>query len=250
MKDEINKDELGKRIKKIRSNLGQTAEVFGQNFDPPANRSLVSSWENGRYVPGPSRVKKIAKLADISVNELLYGRGYAVEYPVEYHFIKKNLNEAYLSFKNHEQIAKKLDKKNIDYEVESYLLIYANDFSTSPLFKQAIDTKDNSLFKSLLKNDIEEKLFFSDEKYGYIREVVYNLYKLSDLLGNIRGTYEQEHDKLPPYSERISEILNRALSEIVELLGEEETTKTLNKIHDYDLNLESDFNIFDYQEEE
>lgn len=73
MKDEIDKDELGERIKKIRSSLGQTAEVFGKNFDPPANRSLVSSWENGRYVPGPSRVKKIAELGGISVDELLHG---------------------------------------------------------------------------------------------------------------------------------------------------------------------------------
>lgn len=73
MDKEVNKDELGKRIKKIRADLGQTAEVFGKHFEPNANRSLVSAWENGRYVPSPERLKKIAELGGMSVDELLYG---------------------------------------------------------------------------------------------------------------------------------------------------------------------------------
>lgn len=73
MDKEVNKGELGKRIKKIRADLGETAEVFGKHFKPNANRSLVSAWENGRYVPSPERLKKIAELGEMSVDELLYG---------------------------------------------------------------------------------------------------------------------------------------------------------------------------------
>lgn len=71
--DDVNKKKLGERIKKIRLELGDTTEVFGKRFDPPANRSLVSAWENGRYIPNPERLKSLAELGGISVNELLHG---------------------------------------------------------------------------------------------------------------------------------------------------------------------------------
>ena len=61
----------GERIKDIRLELGETLEEFGKRFDPPANRSLVSGWENGRYLPSPERLKVIAELGDTTVNQLL-----------------------------------------------------------------------------------------------------------------------------------------------------------------------------------
>ena len=62
----------GERIKDIRLELGETLEEFGKRFNPPANRSLVSGWENGRYLPSPERLKVIAELGGISVHELIY----------------------------------------------------------------------------------------------------------------------------------------------------------------------------------
>ena len=62
----------GERIKDIRLELGETLEEFGKRFNPPANRSLVSGWENGRYLPSPERLKVIAELGGISVRELIY----------------------------------------------------------------------------------------------------------------------------------------------------------------------------------
>lgn len=70
---EINKKEVGQRIRGIRASLGETAEKFGERFDPVANRGLVSAWENGRYLPNNERLVTIADIADISVDELLYG---------------------------------------------------------------------------------------------------------------------------------------------------------------------------------
>lgn len=60
----------GERIKDIRLELGETLETFGKRFDPPANRSLVSGWENNRYTPSPERLKAIAELGGTTVEEL------------------------------------------------------------------------------------------------------------------------------------------------------------------------------------
>lgn len=61
----------GERIKNIRLELGETLEKFGKRFNPPANRSLVSGWENNRYTPSPERLKVIAELGGIQVKELV-----------------------------------------------------------------------------------------------------------------------------------------------------------------------------------
>ena len=61
----------GERIKNIRLELGETLEKFGKRFNPPANRSLVSGWENNRYIPSPERLKVIAELGGIQVKELV-----------------------------------------------------------------------------------------------------------------------------------------------------------------------------------
>lgn len=66
----IDKKEVGQRIRRIRASLGETAEKFGERFDPVANRGSVSAWENGRYLPNNERLVTIAGLAGVSVDEL------------------------------------------------------------------------------------------------------------------------------------------------------------------------------------
>ena len=61
----------GEQIKSIRLELGETLEEFGKKFIPPANRSLVSGWENNRYLPSPERLKEIAEIGDVSVEGLI-----------------------------------------------------------------------------------------------------------------------------------------------------------------------------------
>lgn len=64
---------VGNRIRDIRLELGETMEEFGKRFSPPANKSIVSSWENGRYLPNKARLKAIADIGGMTVEELLYG---------------------------------------------------------------------------------------------------------------------------------------------------------------------------------
>lgn len=69
---QLEKEELGTRIKNIRLKKGMTTKEFGSLLG--ATDSNVTSWEKGRTSPNPERLKTIAKIADISVDTLLYGR--------------------------------------------------------------------------------------------------------------------------------------------------------------------------------
>ena len=62
---------VGDKIKSIRLKRGETLEEFGKRFNPPANKGLVSGWENGRYAPNTKRLKRIAELENMTVDELL-----------------------------------------------------------------------------------------------------------------------------------------------------------------------------------
>lgn len=70
---EIDKNEVGKRIKTIRINLKETTAEFAKHFNPPASDSLVSRWERGVNLPNNERIKEIARLGNLSVDQLLYG---------------------------------------------------------------------------------------------------------------------------------------------------------------------------------
>lgn len=71
MKTKINKKAVGSRIKQIRTNKGYTLESFGKLFG--ASKSNVQKWETGFTLPNKERLATIAKIADITVNELMYG---------------------------------------------------------------------------------------------------------------------------------------------------------------------------------
>lgn len=129
-KTELDKIEVGKKIKEIRLSRGETAEVFGKYFDPPANRGLVSGWENGRYLPSPERLKVIAELGKISVIDLIE---YRPSVPLIYQEV--------------------LDSKKINPNERELLLEIKNEFI--PLLEERIQsakTKDN-LKKELYVTD-------------------------------------------------------------------------------------------------
>lgn len=67
----INKKQVGHRIKSIRQEKGMTLQEFGNLFN--ASRGNVSVWENGSSIPSNERLTQIAKIGNITVDELLYG---------------------------------------------------------------------------------------------------------------------------------------------------------------------------------
>lgn len=76
-------NEVGKRIRKIRKDKGLTMEEFGKLFDPIASKGVVSNWENNYNLPNNERLKRIAELGEITLNELLYGRIDEIEFDRE-----------------------------------------------------------------------------------------------------------------------------------------------------------------------
>lgn len=63
--------EIGKRIKNIRTSLELDQKQFAKKIN--ATVSALSNWENGRNKPNMEKLSNIAKLGNITVNELLYG---------------------------------------------------------------------------------------------------------------------------------------------------------------------------------
>lgn len=68
---EINKKEVGSRIKQIRLRQGLTLAAFGEQFC--ARKGNVQQWEIGVSLPSKKRMIKMCKIANITLNELLYG---------------------------------------------------------------------------------------------------------------------------------------------------------------------------------
>ena len=77
----IDKKETGNRIKQIRFSKGDTLEDFGIRIARVLNipsskapsKSNVSKWEAGSSLPNKIRLKAIADIGEIPVEELLYG---------------------------------------------------------------------------------------------------------------------------------------------------------------------------------
>lgn len=62
---------IGNNIKNIRIGLGLTMSEFGKQFEPEASDSIVSRWESDVSMPSTKRIKRIAELGAVSVEELL-----------------------------------------------------------------------------------------------------------------------------------------------------------------------------------
>lgn len=71
---DVNTDEVGFRIREIRKEtLGLSMADFAEKIDGKAKSGTVSNWETGKNLPNNERIKRIAELGNISVDELLYG---------------------------------------------------------------------------------------------------------------------------------------------------------------------------------
>lgn len=142
---EIDKNLVGKRINSIRKENGLSMEKFGSLIDG-ASKGLVNNWEKGVNLPNNKRIKLIATLGRISVNELLYGDLSNYIHSLAYDY-KKNLDNTYfkesLNWGLNEQfeqlvntLVSRVKEKHLSYEdkdtilqeLESLITIYFGDF--------------------------------------------------------------------------------------------------------------------------
>nr|DAJ67319.1 MAG TPA: helix-turn-helix domain protein [Caudoviricetes sp.] len=69
--EKIDKKAVGARIRAIRENVGMTMVEFGEWLS--TTQSAVSNWERGENLPNKYRIKRIATIGKISVQDLLHG---------------------------------------------------------------------------------------------------------------------------------------------------------------------------------
>jgi transcriptional regulator with XRE-family HTH domain len=124
-----NKIEVGKRIKQIRLSKGDTLESFGiriakvlnTSSDEAPSKSNVLKWETGFALPNKLRLKAIADIANITVEELLGTDISEIDNIIssnDLDEIKKILNETYKQIDEASEMIKegqeRINKLNIN----------------------------------------------------------------------------------------------------------------------------------------
>ena len=181
----INNIEVGNRIKQIRLSKGDTLEEFGiriaQTLNISSNKapskSNVSKWETGSSLPNKTRLKAIADIDDITVNELLYGNP-AIKNSVE--------DEQTKYLKNYVNNKKDVFKQNVKLLTPATL---------SGLLTLGLGFK-KSMTDAITDYEAHQKRIQALEKFGqkYIDEN-YNNYTYDKYLQDFPNSNPQEFEK-------------------------------------------------------
>lgn len=150
---------IGNRIRKIRTSLQMDQKQFSEIINTTV--SALSNWENGRNKPNMEKLKRIAQLADISVEELLYGT-----------IFRQRFNEYWTQLINNKEYC----INNVVDTSNEYCINNVIDTSNEYFIKNVVDTSkedykiDQKEFEYIKSN--KEKLY--DIFYKNILEYGYN----------------------------------------------------------------------------
>lgn len=183
---DIDKFEVGKRIKNIRLNKSKNLREFGELIsknlkeDKNISDSIVSRWEKGVSIPSAKRLKEIANIGNVSVNYLLYG------VKVTYEDIEDNINTVSMKNEIMSDFKRFLKYYLLYSEYNTYsiktvellnLLFDHADYNITTLTKSLYDLVSNKKFSFyqhgvyLLLNEDFSKLHVQ----LYLTEFIYNL---------------------------------------------------------------------------
>ena len=146
---QLEKEKLGTRIKNIRLKKGMTTKEFGSLLG--ATDSNVTSWEKGRTSPNPERLKTIAKIADISVEELLYGN-----------ILRHYFNEHWTQLIKNEDTAKdyyNINQKEFEYVQSSKEKVYDNFYNNALEYGYSDNNNDNFYLFALAVTTLLSKYY-------------------------------------------------------------------------------------------
>jgi transcriptional regulator with XRE-family HTH domain len=187
MKIIIDKKAVGSRINQIRIRKGYTLEAFGKLFS--VSKSNVLKWEQGQSLPNKERLASISKIADITVNELLYG---SID-----EFLQNNLKNFIFNYSdihsdllcfNYFEITKKYleSKSKTINDVSDIINLLEKDFDK--ILDYALDDYIQSnlflldKYNQLVLNILEDETPFKHAIYDISKGVTGNLHKYHDLL--------------------------------------------------------------------
>lgn len=193
---------IGQRIKQIRREKGMTMEEFGNLLS--TSKSIVYRWEIGTNLPNPERLKTIAKLADITVEELLSSskKDYALKYALK--SLNNILNTKALS--------------QFDEDNSKFVSKYANEIL--PIIEERLKFLQLSMYSN---KDIEKYIDDTIDKIVYstpkdTKELLFDV-KLT-LTENLRKIYEYYGKEKDSLSVNISKDLNnKTVSKVLKILN-------------------------------
>lgn len=137
---EVNVHQVGQRIKSIRLSLGDSMESFGKRLN--TSKASVNNWEKGVNLPNNKRLKLISEIAEITVEELLYGENF----DKEYFYVNGIIRMLYLGI-----IKEYMPESEDAYEsfIHEVTKIYLKD-NKEP-FSHSANNVDIKIFKSIYK---------------------------------------------------------------------------------------------------
>lgn len=169
MKIIINKSAVGSRIKQIRINKGYTMESFGKLFG--ATKSNVQKWEKGFTLPNKERLVTISKIANLTVNELLYGSiDEYLENNIDLLFRKNNIlnpemrNFFINNYKIIEKTKEKAKSENIDLNDIESLNRICNNF-----IMEAKRRPNKNRYNIALKSNDFSSIIYDELVHHYLR---------------------------------------------------------------------------------
>lgn len=155
---EVNNKEVGSRISKIRKELGLNQEQFGKKINN-AHKSLVSKWEKGQGLPNNERLKLLADIGGISVNELLYGS-------FENRVI--NLITDYVNNTNSDAVTIMEQSKQLNnamYTILNYIL-------ARKMYREMDDNKLSSIIERQINNEFMRGDRSNEKAISYISDYI------------------------------------------------------------------------------
>lgn len=140
---------IGNRIRKIRTSLQMDQKQFSEIINTTV--SALSNWENGRNKPNMEKLKRIAQLADISVEELLYGN-----------ILRHYFNEHWTQLIKNEDTAKdyyNINQKEFKYIQSSQEKIYDNFYNNALEYGYSDNNNDNFYLFALAVTSLLSKYY-------------------------------------------------------------------------------------------
>lgn len=248
----INKEEVGQRIKMIRLSKGDTLEDFGIRIAMILNISKqnapikgnISRWESGLSLPNKERLKAIADIGEITVEELLYGqKSRTAEMGLKEYLIYKldeyiqeafpqtseisnlisNLkvysseNDYSKNNKKHAKIIKDIGKEYVDVMYYSDITLETLQTVSSGLtIENFLRYRENAWyeFKSFLDKKVFELRFNSEKDVLYLIKTLF-IDKFENKLLTAIEQFDDSDELNQFIFEEIEPVLNKASEKII-----------------------------------
>lgn len=168
MKLHRNKKNIGYRIFNIRKKLNLTLEEWGKFFS--ASKGNVLLWEQGSSIPSRGRLEKIAKIANVTFNQLLYG---SID-----EFLENNIEELIKESDYPIDLTDNEISEKFKRELIEYVLLRLNEYRGYQHDGNLIDnidtlcSKASSFISGYIYDDLDKMLELFSEYNGETTEVL------------------------------------------------------------------------------